>query len=202
MKTKSSTDERYPLKNNSSVGKKTLKKLNKKYGPVNKNFVKGESNSSRTNESVNIGHFSDKKLKEKLDAIETMPVETKKKRNNRNGKIGVKKHNNYTPKASAPKKLEVNVIVLIIYLHIVKLWLLLLFPKPMSMPSVSNMHMPAMDMMRGLLPQNPYAHPSIPYMFHPYFNAFQYVSISFKHACYEKSMCSSNDKCAYCPEQI
>ena len=96
--------ERYPLKNNSLVGKKTLNKLNKKYGPVNKKFVKGESNSSRTNESVNIGHFSDKKLKEKLDAIETMPVETKKKRNNRNGKIGVKKHNNYTLKASAPRK--------------------------------------------------------------------------------------------------
>lgn len=52
-------DESYLLKNNSSIDKKTFKKLNKKYGPVNKNFVKGESNSSETNESVNIGHLSD-----------------------------------------------------------------------------------------------------------------------------------------------
>ncbi|XP_063935540.1 uncharacterized protein LOC135147084 [Daucus carota subsp. sativus] len=67
LKTKSSTDESYPLKNNSLVNKKIVKKLNKKYGPVNKNFVKGESNSSDTNESVNKNHNPNKKLEKKLD---------------------------------------------------------------------------------------------------------------------------------------
>ena len=46
------------------------------------------------------------------------------------------------------------------------------FSTPISMPLVSNMHMPAMNLMPGLLPQNPYTHPSMPYMFNPYFNAF------------------------------
>ena len=53
---------------------------------------------------MNIGHLSDRKLKKKLDAIEAKPVEVKKKRNNRNGEIGVDKHNNYTPNANAPRK--------------------------------------------------------------------------------------------------
>ena len=63
-----STDESYPLKNSSSVYQKIHKNLNKKYGHVNKNFVKRESISSETNESVHKGHNSDRKLKTKLDA--------------------------------------------------------------------------------------------------------------------------------------
>ena len=172
MKSKSSTDENYPFKNSSSVDKKILKNLNKKYGPVNKNFVKGEINSFETNESVNKGHNSNRKLKKKLDAIETKPDEVKTKSNNRNGKIGVNKHNNYTPNASAPRKTcskcgSVN--------HLstnCKTLITLAFFMPMYMPSVSNLHMPAMNMMPGLLPQNPYTHPNMPYMFNPYFNAF------------------------------
>ena len=85
LKTKSSRDESYPLKIASSVDKKIIKNLNKKYGPINKNFVKGESTSSKTNESVKKIHNSDMKLKKKMDNSEIKLVETKKKRNNRNG---------------------------------------------------------------------------------------------------------------------
>ena len=128
LKSKSSTDESYPLKNNSSVDKKTLKNLNKKYGPINKNFVKEESNSSGTNENVNTGHPSNRILKKKLDAIEDKPAEGKKKRNNRNDKIGVNKHKNYALMLLALGKLEVNVVVLIIYRQTVKLCKLLPLP--------------------------------------------------------------------------
>ena len=43
---------------------------------------------------------------------------------------------------------------------------------PMSMPSVSNLHLHALNMMPGLLPHNLYSQPSMLYMFNPYFNAF------------------------------
>ena len=78
--------------------------MNKKYGPIKKNFVKGESNSSETSESVNNTHNSSSKTKKKLDAIESKSEETKKKKGNRNGNIRVNKHTNYTPNASAPRK--------------------------------------------------------------------------------------------------
>ncbi|XP_063948047.1 uncharacterized protein LOC135152146 [Daucus carota subsp. sativus] len=163
LKTKSSMDESYPLKNSSSVDKKVLKKLNKKYGPVNKNFVKGEDNSSETN---------DKKLKKKLDVCESKSEETEKKRGNRNGKIRVNKHTNYTPNASAPRKTcskcgSVN--------HLSADCKTVIPPNlsmPMPMSSVSNMHLSAMNMMPGVLPHNPYSQSSMPYMFNPYFNAF------------------------------
>ena len=168
LKTKSSTDESYSLKNSSSVDKKILKK----YGLVNKIFVKGEDNSSETNESKNRNHSSDKKLKKKLDVGECKSEETKKKRGNRNGKIGVNKHTNYTPNASAPRKTcsrcgSVN--------HLSANCKTVIAPNlsmPMSMPYVSNMHLSAMNMMPGLLPHNPYSQSSMPYMFNPYFNAF------------------------------
>ena len=107
-----------------------------------------------------------------MDVSETRPDETQKKRNNRNGKIGVNKHNNYTPNASAPRKTcgkcgSVN--------HLstnCKTVIAPTFSMPMSMPSVPNLHMSTMNMMPGLLPQPPYSHPNLLYMFNPYLNAF------------------------------
>ena len=43
---------------------------------------------------VNVGHLSIKQLNDRLEKIE-VKIETKKK-NNRNGKVGINKHNNYT----------------------------------------------------------------------------------------------------------
>lgn len=40
------------------------------------------------------------------------------------------------------------------------------------MPFVPNLNMPAINMMPSLLPQNPYVHLYMPYMFNLYFNAF------------------------------
>lgn len=40
------------------------------------------------------------------------------------------------------------------------------------MTSVPHMNLSAMNMMPGLLPHNPYSQPNMPYMFNPYFNAF------------------------------
>ncbi|XP_063948085.1 uncharacterized protein LOC135152181 [Daucus carota subsp. sativus] len=172
LKTKASTDESHQLSKNSSVDKKTLKKLNKKYGPVKKNFVKGENNSSETSESVNNIHNSSNKTKKKLDASESKSEETKKKKGNRNGKIGVNKHTNYTPNASAPRKTfskcgSVN--------HLsanCKTVIAPNLPLPIHMPSVPHMNLPAMNMMPGLLPHNSYSQAGMPYMFNPYFNAF------------------------------
>ena len=42
----------------------------------------------------------------------------------------------------------------------------------MSIPSVQTMHLNAMKMMPGLLPQNQYSPPNMPYLFNPYMNAF------------------------------
>ncbi|GBC54548.2 interaptin-like [Rhizophagus irregularis DAOM 181602=DAOM 197198] len=147
LKSKASTDESHQLNKNSSVDKKVLKKLNKKYGPVKKNFVKGENDSSETKE-------------------------TKKKKGNRNGKIGVNKHTNYTPNASAPRKTcskcgSVN--------HLSANCKTVIAPNlslPIPMTSVPHMNLSAMNMMPGLLPHNPYSQPNMPYMFNPYFNAF------------------------------
>ena len=172
MKPKDSTDESHPLKQSPSVEKKILKKLDKKYGSISKNFVKEESSSSKTNDSVNKSHNHEKRTKKKQDGSETMSEETKKKKGNRNGKIGVNKHTNYTPNASAPRKTcskcgSVN--------HLSANCKTVIAPNssfPISMPSSSHMHLPAMNMMPGLLPLNPYSQSNMPYMFNPYFNAF------------------------------
>ena len=58
---KVSTNESYPLKGKSSVSKEILQQLEKKHGPVSKNFTKGESSSTKpTEKSVNICHLSNK----------------------------------------------------------------------------------------------------------------------------------------------
>ena len=73
---------------------KKLAKLNKKYGPLD-NFVKQKEQvvekAKSINQQVNVGYLSGKKLKDKLDHIETKEVPIPKKKKNRNGKVGFNK---------------------------------------------------------------------------------------------------------------
>ncbi|KAK1373969.1 hypothetical protein POM88_030162 [Heracleum sosnowskyi] len=108
-----STDSKHPLMDNtsmevtcpkkctSSVSQERLEKLNKKYGPTSKFFVHGSSSKTKA-ENVNIGHLSNKKLKDKVESLK-FKAEGKKKKN-RNGKVGINKHNNYTLDKYAPRK--------------------------------------------------------------------------------------------------
>lgn len=95
-------DESYLFKAESYVSKKTLVKLNKKHGSVTKNFVQGECSNTEKVEKANVGHFSNKQLKDKLEKIEDKTKD--KKKNNINAKVGINKHNNYTPDKYAPRK--------------------------------------------------------------------------------------------------
>ena len=80
-----STDESYPSKNLTTVDEDKLKKPDKKYGPINKNFVK-ESGSSKKIEEEGIFHSA-----EKVEAGKG------KKKSSRNGKVGINKRKDYTP---------------------------------------------------------------------------------------------------------
>ena len=95
-------DESYPLKKKACVDKKTLEKMEKKYGPIEKNFMKEGNTKINSAKNVNIGNLSDKQLKDKLENVEIK--NGAKKKNNRNGKAGINKHNNYTPNKYAPRK--------------------------------------------------------------------------------------------------
>ncbi|KAL8110738.1 hypothetical protein AgCh_026466 [Apium graveolens] len=103
----STDDESYPLKEEKEHSLKVpqlkqadvyktenLKKLNKKFGSTSKNFVKEEASTSKDFSKVNIGHMTLEQLKNRLKVVEDKK-ETKRK-SNRNGKVGVNKHNNYT----------------------------------------------------------------------------------------------------------
>ena len=68
--------------------------MKKKYGHLN-NFVKQKEQvvqeKKSNNQQVNVGYLSEKKLKDKLEHIETKVVPIPKKKKNRNGKVGIKK---------------------------------------------------------------------------------------------------------------
>ena len=87
-----STDESYPSKNQAAVDEDKLKNLDKKYRPINKNFVK-ESGSSKEIEKEGIGHSAEK-------------AETGKGKNksSRNDKVGFNKRNDYTPDKNDVRK--------------------------------------------------------------------------------------------------
>nr|XP_017227740.1 PREDICTED: uncharacterized protein LOC108203354 [Daucus carota subsp. sativus] len=87
-----STDENCPSKNQIAVDEDKLKKLDKKYGPINKNFVK-ESGSSKEIEKEGIGHNAEK-----------MEAGKESKKSSRNGKVGINKRNDYTPDKNAVRK--------------------------------------------------------------------------------------------------
>ncbi|KAK1395993.1 hypothetical protein POM88_005856 [Heracleum sosnowskyi] len=172
LKDNSSTDESPMLKHTTSVSKE---KLNKKYGPTNKNFVQGECSNSRKVEKFNIGHLSNKQLKDKLENIE-VKAEVKKKKN-RNGKVGINKHNNYTPDKYAPRKTRVNcgsVNHLSTNYKSVKN-----ANVQMPMP-VPNVHMPVMPNMfaHNAHASNLYANMS--FVPNPYMNAFNIPQMPWK----------------------
>ncbi|KAL8121230.1 hypothetical protein AgCh_018101 [Apium graveolens] len=88
------------------VSKAKLAKLNEKYGSVSKNFISGESSQVRKEKKVNVGHLSIKQLNDRLEKIEVK--KEAKRKNNRNGKVGINKHNNYIPDKYAPIKICVK----------------------------------------------------------------------------------------------
>jgi len=153
--------------------KEKLTRLNDKYGPVTKNFVQGESSKTKKVEKpverANVGNLSNKQLKDKVEKIQ---IETKgKKKNNRNGKVGINKNNNYTPDKYAPRKLCVNcgsVNHLSTNCKSVKKTDNVKIPKP-----AMNCSMPTMPVMPNMFNpyaqfQNPYANMS--FMPNPYMN--------------------------------
>ena len=79
-----STDESYPSKNQTAVDEEKLKNIDKKYGPINKTFVK-ESGSSEKIENEGIGH-----------SAERVEAGKGKKKRSRNCKVGINKRNDYT----------------------------------------------------------------------------------------------------------
>ena len=56
------------------------------------------------NQQLNVGYISGKKLKDKLNHIESKDVPYPKKKKNRNGKVGINKNNNNIPDKHAPRK--------------------------------------------------------------------------------------------------
>ncbi|KAK1387194.1 hypothetical protein POM88_015372 [Heracleum sosnowskyi] len=155
--------------------KEELTRLNNKYGPVTKNFVQGESSKSKKVEKpverANVGHLSNKQLKDKLENVQ---VEAKgNKKNNRNGKVGINKHNNYTPDKYAPRKTCVNcgsVSHLSTNCKSVKKTAKVKMSKP-----AMNGSMPTMPVMPNMFApyaqfQNPYA--SMSFVPNPYMNMF------------------------------
>ena len=163
-----SMDESYPSKNQTAVDEDKLKKLNNKYGPIKKNFVK-ESGSSKKIEREGIGHGEVR-----------MEAEKGKKKSSRNGKVGINKKNDYTPDKYAVRKtcskcgsvnhLAVNCKnVLPDYC----------MPNPMM-----NSHMPYMPM----FPATPIQYANMPFMPNPFFNALNMPAMpnyhdSMNHAC-------------------
>ncbi|KAK1401563.1 hypothetical protein POM88_001168 [Heracleum sosnowskyi] len=153
--------------------KEELTRLNNKFGPVTKNFVQGESSKSKKVEKpverANVGHLSNKQLKDKLEKIQVEVKDNKK--NNRNGKVGINKHNNYTPDKYAPRKTCVNcgsVSHLSTNCKSIKKTANVKMPKP-----AMNVSMPTMPVMPNMFApyaqfQNPYA--SMSFVPNPYMN--------------------------------
>ena len=138
---------------------------------MSKKFVQDESSKIKKVEKGNIGHLSKKQLKEKLETIDSKTVV--KKKNNRNGKIGINKHNNYTPGKYAPRKTCVkcgSVNHLSINCNIVQHF-------SVQMP-MSAMPMNAMPIMPNMFAQNAHAHAqyaNMPCVPNPYYNAFYHA---------------------------
>ncbi|XP_063942640.1 uncharacterized protein LOC135150307 [Daucus carota subsp. sativus] len=156
-----SMDESYPSKNQTAVDENKLKKLDKKYGPINKNFVK-ESGSSKKIEKEGIGHGEEK-----------MEVGKGKKKSSRNGKVGINKKNDYTPDKHAVRKTcskcgSVN--------HLAVNCKNALFDHCMS-NSMMNSHMSYMPM----FPPTSIQYANMPFMPNPFFNAFNMSAMPNYH---------------------
>ncbi|KAK1398155.1 hypothetical protein POM88_008018 [Heracleum sosnowskyi] len=92
-----------------------------------------------------------------------------KKKKNRNGKVGINKHNNFTPDKYAPRKTCVNcgsVNHLTTYCKSVK-------NANVHLPKhVMNVPMFIMSAMPNLFDQNVHQYTNMPFVPNPYFNAF------------------------------
>ncbi|XP_063941537.1 uncharacterized protein LOC135149680 [Daucus carota subsp. sativus] len=156
-----SMDESYPSKNQTAVDENKLKKLDKKYGPINKNFVK-ESGSSKKIEKEGIGHGE-----------ERMEAGKGKKKSSRNGKVGINKKNDYTPDKYAVRKTcskcgSVNHLAVNCKNAL----------SDHCMPnSMMNSHMSYMPM----FPSTPIQYANMPFMPNPYFNAFNMSAMPNYH---------------------
>ncbi|KAL8116897.1 hypothetical protein AgCh_023177 [Apium graveolens] len=163
-------EKEHPLKAHQLKQASDSKKnnLNKKDGSTFKNFVKEGASTSKDASKVNIGHMTLDQLKNRLKLVEDKK-ETKRK-SNRNGKVGINKHNNYTPDKYAPRKSCVyckSVNHLSDNCKSVKN-----APMPLT-PSMPNMSMSPLHAMPVMSHQNPHAHfANMPYVNNPYFTAF------------------------------
>ena len=189
------TDESYQLKNQKVAKKKvSLDTLNEQYGPTSKNFVSEGSSSNKPVKNVNIGHLSNKQLKDKLDTVENV---SSKKKSTRNGKVGIGKKNDYTPNKNAVRKTcskcgSVN--------HLAVNCNATTCNTTMPAP-VQTAPMPFMPMF-----QNPSAqYASMPFIPNPYFNAFAMPPMSMPqmpcqmpmmNAAYMNNMPINNVVCA------
>ena len=149
-----STDGSYPSKNRTAVDEEKLKKLDKKYGPINKNFVK-ESGSSKKIEKEGIGH-----------SAERVEAGKGKKKRSRNGNVGINKRNDYTPNKNAVIKTcskcgSVNHLAI----HCETVLSDHCMPSPMM-----NAHMP-------MFPNAPIQYANMQFMPNPYFGAFYLPTI-------------------------
>ena len=168
-------DKAHQLKETTDSEQIKLKKLNKKYGSVSKNFVTGETSKAKEAIEVNMGYLSMKQLSDRMDKIE-VKSESKRK-TNRNGKIGIKKHNNYTPDKYAPRKTCVkcgNGNHLSTNCKTVKNAPI---SEPLSMPKMPISPMHAMPVMSQ---QNSLAHfANMPFVNNPYYAAFNMPQIPY-----------------------
>ena len=99
---KNSTDDNYLSKKKKMPTTKTILKMKEKYGGT-ENFVKDGTPPKEKNEKVesNDTSSSSKKLDKTDDMVKTKEL---KKKKNRNGKVGINKHNNYASDVYAPRK--------------------------------------------------------------------------------------------------
>ena len=126
----------------------------------------------RKEKKVNVGHLSIKQLNDKLEKIE-VKTETKKK-NNRNGKVEINKHNNYTPDKYAPRKICVKCGSV----NHLSVNCKLAMPTPMSAPS-SFPNMTTMPM-NAISTQNMNAQfANMPFAPNPYYAAFSMPQMPF-----------------------
>ena len=102
LKKKNSTNDNCLSKKKKMPTSKTILKMKEKYGGT-ENFVKEGTPPEEKNENVESKDTSSssKKLDKTNDMVKTKEI---KKNKNRNGKVGINKHNNYDFDVYAPRK--------------------------------------------------------------------------------------------------
>ena len=103
---KESTYENYLSNKVKSTDNKKLRKLKTICCHIDNFTPKKEIESETKTETkkVNVGFLSNKQLKDKIKNINIKTAPNNKTKKNRNGKVGINKHNNYAPDMHAPRK--------------------------------------------------------------------------------------------------